>query len=662
MPTTRVTSITQLHHPTLSRIIPFLWLLIVGGLAGLFIYSIPLQYESFRTSPRYAVGYADALRQIGMSAEFYAGYFAVIDTIQAGAITAISLLVFARRRDDWMALLISASVFVASICTIPALHAVLEKPVSFLAIFANSGVVVALFLFPDGSFKPRWTRWLTPLVMLLPFIGLGIILNQDKNISFALTPITLSQSVFQIIGIGAQVWRYRRISNPSQRQQTKWIILGFALAVGFGLVYTFMPVFFPALTTPSFEGADAQYTVPSLLWQMIGVALVIIGLTAIPVSIALSIIRYRLWDIDLTINRSLVTAGVTLVLAAIFGVVFLVVQALLRGIFNAGDELAVATAGILVGVTFNPTRNRVRRFVDRNLYGFRFDLNQAKRNQDAPTVDNPGILTGKNMGAWRLHGVIGRGGMGEVYQATMANGDMAAIKILLPDLVAKSEVIERFTREAEIALRLRHPHIVQTLGSGTSEGQYYIALDYIAGDTLKDALKKREVYPLAEACAILKPIADALDFAHAQGFVHRDLKPSNIMLRDSGDGNPHTPILMDFGVAKIIGGTTLTGSGAVGTIEYMAPEQIISSRTIDTRADIYALGVLAYELLTGKPPFHGNVGQILFNQLQQPPPDPRTLIPDLPKSASAALLKALAKTPDERQATATAFITELASV
>jgi serine/threonine-protein kinase len=131
------------------------------------------------------------------------------------------------------------------------------------------------------------------------------------------------------------------------------------------------------------------------------------------------------------------------------------------------------------------------------------------------------------------------------------------------------------------------------------------------------------------------------------------------MLRDEDNGLSTTPILMDFGVAKIIGGTTLTGSGAVGTIEYMAPEQIISSRTIDFRADIYALGVLAYELLTGKPPFHGNVGQILFNQLQQPPPDPRTLVSDLPKSTSIALLKALAKSPDERHTTASAFIEAL---
>lgn len=660
MPTTRVTATTHLHHPVLNRIIPVIWLIIVGAVVGLFIYSIPLQYESFRTSPRYAVGYAAALAEIGMSAEFYAGYFAVIDTIQVVVITAVSLLVFARRRDDWMALLISVSVLVSSISTIPALHEVLGKPASLLFIFSSSGVIIALFLFPDGLFKPSWTRWLIPLIVILPLIGGALLLSQTDISTASMSPITSMQSLLQLLGIGAQIWRYRRISSPTQRQQTKWVILGFALAVGFGLVYAFVPTFFPALTTPSFDGAAAQYTVASLLWQMIGVALVIIGLSAIPATIALSIIRYRLWDIDLTINRSLVTVGVTLVLVGVFGLVFWAMQAIFRGIFGGGDELAVAAAGILVGIAFNPARIRVRRFVDRKLYGFRFDLNQAQRNQAAPTIENPGILSGKKLDGWHLHGVLGRGGMGEVYQATMSDGRIAAVKILLSELVAKPEVIERFIREGDIAPKLRHPHIVQTWSAGVADGHYYIALEYIAGGTLKDALKQRECYTLSEAHAILKPIAAALDFAHSQGFVHRDLKPSNIMLRIEEDEKTLTPILMDFGVAKIIGGTTLTGSGAVGTIEYMAPEQIISSRAIDARADIYALGVLAYELITGKTPFHGNVGQILFNQLQQPPPDPRTFIPDLPKATSQALFKALAKSPDERYLTATAFIETLA--
>jgi len=471
VPTTRATSTTQFQHPTLNRVVPLLWLLVVGAVLGVFIYSLPLQYETFRTSPRYAVGYASALAQMRLSAEFYAGYFAVLDTIQVVVITGVSLLVFARRRDDWMALLISASVLVSSISTIPALHEVLGRQASLLFIFSSSGVIIALFLFPNGRFYPRWTVWLTPVVVLLPLVGGAFILSRETGIDSSISPITSIQSLLQLIGLVAQIRRYRRISSPTQRQQTKWVILGFALAVIMGLVYTFIPNFFPALTTPSFDSVDVQYTVVSLLWQMVGVALVIFGLSAIPATIALSIIRYRLWDIDLTINRSLVTAGVTFILATIFGLVFWGAQAIFRGIFGGGDELAVAAAGILVGVAFNPTRNRVRRFVDRKLYGFRFDLNQAKRNQDAPIITNPGLLSGKTIGEWRLQGVLGRGGMGEVYQGVMSDGRIAAIKILLPDLVAKPEVIERFTREGEIAPQLRHPHIVRTWSAGVDDGQ-----------------------------------------------------------------------------------------------------------------------------------------------------------------------------------------------
>jgi serine/threonine-protein kinase len=148
---------------------------------------------------------------------------------------------------------------------------------------------------------------------------------------------------------------------------------------------------------------------------------------------------------------------------------------------------------------------------------------------------------------------------------------------------------------------------------------------------------------------IMSGLTAALDYAHEKGFVHRDVKPSNVMLCLNEDEETYRAILMDFGVAKIQDAETdLTGTDAVGTIDYMAPEQIEVSHAVDCRADIYALGVTLYEILTGEKPFKGSPAQVLFSHLQQPAPDPRKLNGDIPRHIARAIMKAMAKTPDAR--------------
>jgi len=143
---------------------------------------------------------------------------------------------------------------------------------------------------------------------------------------------------------------------------------------------------------------------------------------------------------------------------------------------------------------------------------------------------------------------------------------------------------------------------------------------------------------------LMNQFADALDYAHARGLVHRDIKPSNVMLRGENE-----LVLMDFGLVKLNDSETrLTGSGAFGTIDYMAPEQILAASEVDHRADIYAVGVMLYEMLTGVRPYQGGAGQVLFAHLQQPIPDPRQLLPELPQSVARAVMQALAKNPNER--------------
>jgi eukaryotic-like serine/threonine-protein kinase len=213
---------------------------------------------------------------------------------------------------------------------------------------------------------------------------------------------------------------------------------------------------------------------------------------------------------------------------------------------------------------------------------------------------------------------------------------------------------------------MRHPNIVNVFDFGSMEDMYYMVMEFIKGHELSGYMQERGRLPLAEAYPLVRDIAAALDYAHEQGLVHRDVKPSNVMLQKATtipDGAPYHAILMDFGIAKILGGDSgLTKTGTMGTLDYMAPEQIMASSEVDHRADVYALGVLTFEMLTGELPFKGeSAGQVLMGHLQNSPPNPRDLVPNLSPIVSAALLRALAKKPEDRFEKAGQFADELAA-
>lgn len=644
---------TKLQNPFYQRLWVIIWLVVVGGTVGVFILSLPLQYEIFRDSPRYAGGYEQALAQIGMSAEVFALYFAVWDTIQAGIVTLFAGFVFWRRRDDWLVLFASAVVLLSSISTIPAVSYALKDIALVIFSLSTVGTTILLFVFPDGHFVPRWTRWLSVFTLSAGIFGLSMV---AVNPEFGTQLIGL-QTLFQLLGITMQIYRYRNVSTKLQRQQTKWVILGFFLAMMGGLVFIGAPMVFPELTTPSFDTSQSDYSVASLWWMLASVSIIVIALSCIPVTFMLSIARYRLWDVDLTINRSIVTLGVTATLVLVFAGVFVLGQAALRPIVGAANEsVALIVGGVVMGAAFNPVRMRVRRVVDRRLYGLRFDLNQLQRNQSPKAIANPGFYTGRVVDDYTLLDVLGRGAMGEVYLAEDAAGQQVAIKLLMNDILEKTELHLRFFREAQAMQSLQHPHIVQTYQAGENDGLHYIALEYIDGQTLKDYLMVHGRLSWEGTLDIVRGLAIALDTAHGQGLVHRDLKPSNIMLRLLPDGETYEAVLLDFGIAKIVGGTAITGSGAVGTIGYMAPEQIVSSATVDHRADLYALGVLTYEMLTGQAPFSGNPAQVMFAHIQQPPPDPCALQMDIPIHVGDAILQALSKSANDRPQSARDFL------
>ena len=269
-------------------------------------------------------------------------------------------------------------------------------------------------------------------------------------------------------------------------------------------------------------------------------------------------------------------------------------------------------------------------------------------------------MTGsRRIGKYEILELIGRGGFAVVYQARDTELDRdVALKVLHPQHTVDPQFVQRFRREAQTAARLHHPHIVTVHEVGEEAGQHYIAMALLSGRTL-DKLVDGKPLPVERAISVVEQVADALDAIHERGWVHRDVKPANVMVDEEDQAT-----LLDFGIVRAAEGTRLTTKMTIlGTPEYMAPEQAEvaeDAADIDWRADVYALGVVAYELLAGRPPFTArSPTAILHKHAYEPPPAPRTLNPDLPAAMEPVLLKALAKGREERFQRAGAFAAEL---
>lgn len=243
---------------------------------------------------------------------------------------------------------------------------------------------------------------------------------------------------------------------------------------------------------------------------------------------------------------------------------------------------------------------------------------------------------------------LGAGGMATVYLARDVKHDrQVALKVLRPELSAALGS-ERFPREIKFVAQFNHPHILSLYDSGEVQGFLYYVMPYVEGESLRDRLAREKQLPIADAIRILKEVADALAYSHTRGVVHRDIKPGNVLL--SG----RHAVVTDFGVAKAVTASatrdTMTTVGmAVGTPHYMAPEQAMGQADIDQRADIYALGILAYEMLAGRTPFSAETPQgILAAHVMEEPKDIREFRPGVPEALAQAIMKCLAKNPADR--------------
>ena len=259
--------------------------------------------------------------------------------------------------------------------------------------------------------------------------------------------------------------------------------------------------------------------------------------------------------------------------------------------------------------------------------------------------------------AFTIEGEIGRGGMGVVYRARDEKlKRRVAIKVLPPELAFQQEIRARFTREAETAARLSHPHIVPIYTVGEGNGLVYFVMGYVDGESVGGRLKRRGKLPVEEVRRIMKETADALSAAHAMSVIHRDIKPDNILL----DGTRGRVMVTDFGIAKAMsGGTggTLTSAGvAIGTPQYMSPEQAAGEKEIDGRSDLYSLGILSYQMLTGELPFNApTVAGILMKQITELPPSLADKRPDCPEDLALAVTRCLEKDPENRWPSADAL-------
>jgi serine/threonine-protein kinase len=257
----------------------------------------------------------------------------------------------------------------------------------------------------------------------------------------------------------------------------------------------------------------------------------------------------------------------------------------------------------------------------------------------------------ERIGEYLVKRLVGEGGMGKVYEAEeRLSRRRVALKVLRPELTRHEEGRRLFLNEMQILAHLEHPNIVRSLASAEIDGELVLALEYLEGRTLRAELVDRGRIPWQEAAGLVAQMADALAVAHAQEppVIHRDLKPENVMLVGQGAVK-----VMDFGIAKVLEAARATNTASIGTLQYMSPEQI-DARTLDARSDLYALGLVFYEMLTGAPPFHSVSPRELLNLqcTSEPPELAADVRAGMPRGVEALLFQLLAKTPDGRPATA----------
>lgn len=272
-------------------------------------------------------------------------------------------------------------------------------------------------------------------------------------------------------------------------------------------------------------------------------------------------------------------------------------------------------------------------------------------------------LVGRTLGGYRITDFIARGGMGEVYRGIQESLDRpVAIKVLSPRFSAFADFQQRFEREARVASRLDHPNALRILDFGVVDTTYYMVLELIQGESLRDLLARMqeqgERMPLERAVDIARQVGGALSAAHDLGFIHRDVKPGNVLFRRNGQ-----PVLADFGVVKMLETSDLTTPGTLfGVPRYKAPEEFSNAESVGPATDQYALAVMTYEMIAGRPPFDApTAAEMMMKHVSEPVVPLSTLVAGIPVQLDAVFERALAKSPEDRYPSVEAFVEDLVS-
>lgn len=266
-------------------------------------------------------------------------------------------------------------------------------------------------------------------------------------------------------------------------------------------------------------------------------------------------------------------------------------------------------------------------------------------------------LLGSTVAGYHLQGALGHGAMAQLYRGVADDGSLAALKVMRPELCHEPELRERFRREFESTARIRHPNVVTVLGSGEVGERPYLVLEFLEGTTVADLVHDEAPLDPTRACPIVRDVARGLAAAHDNQVVHRDLKPENVMLLDDG-----TVRLFDFGLAapeRSMSPRLTANDLRIGTPHYMAPEYI-QTGAIDQRSDLYALGVVLFELLTGRTPFCGPAYKVMHAKISRPAPRLRSLLPEVPEALDDLVASLLDSDPCRRPASASGVATALA--
>lgn len=649
-PTTGTSTSLQ-KRPLLRLTLQSAWVLVVTWI--LWLLSAYL-FASWNTSTN-ALYLLSQVARVGLRLFTYSTVQLLADAYILLGFFSLAVLLFLRRSDDWFAIFLSLVMLTFGLRVTNIGYELLYQSefryvFSPLMMMGDVGIVLLGWLYPDGRILPRWFRFLLPLMI----VNIALLYWPDSPLfgsSLSSSVVVLNLLAWYATSAAALFYRYQRAANPNQREQIRWMFAGMLLPLAWFAAFSLPPLFVPALRDPNAAAS-------SIFVMAMRVASIPLFL-AFPLALTIAIARYKLFDIDFLINRALVYGALSVLVASIFGLVLLVFNVLFAALGGGSQAtLGLVVSALIAGALFQPARKALQRFVDRTFYSIKIDYLKTPPEHQYAASSETQTLAPILFSRYRNLELIGKGGMAEVYRAEHPTQQrQVAIKVLLSSLAQDEVFRRRFLREAQILSGLEHPHIVRLFDFGEENGLYYMVMEYLNGVNLSAYLKQHGRMPLTVALPILREVAEALDYAHAAGLVHRDVKPSNVMLDTRGEVT--RAVLTDFGISKVTSAhTNITASAAVlGTFDYIAPEQIQGVEEMDGRADVYALGVMTYQLLTGSLPFkRPSAGALLLAHLTAPPPDPREVLPSLPRHTALAIQRAMAKKPEDRFPTASEFV------